>query len=78
MSDPDEAIRPVLIGNRRYPRYAISVTRSPFSPTLYWTGTGDDPWTAEVTRAMRWADYDEVMVVIRGMGTAERDSPGAQ
>ena len=79
MSDPESYLRPVLVGNRRYPRYAIALDRSPFSPTLYWRGAGDDPWTDEVTEATRWADFGGVMTAIRAMETAEPDdSPGAR
>jgi hypothetical protein len=67
MSDPETLIRPILVGNPRYPRYAISVDHSPFTPTLYWNGKGDDPWTDEVCDAMKWADYGKVMTMIRGM-----------
>ena len=78
MSDTEGFLCPVLVGNRRYPRYAIAVKRQAFSLTLYWTGAGDDPWSGEVSGARKWADYGEVMSVIRVMGTAEPDdSPGA-
>lgn len=43
MDDPLNQPRPLLVGNRRFPRYAISIKHSPFSPTLYWTGAGGDP-----------------------------------
>jgi hypothetical protein len=66
-------LRPVLVGNRRYPRYAIALERSRFSPTLYWSGAGDDPWTAEVCGALRWADFVAVMTAIREMETGEPD-----
>ncbi len=79
MIDPESPIRPVLIGNLRYPRYAIALDRCPSSQTLYWMGTTDDPWTTDVSGAMRWADYGAVMDVIREMETAEPDdSPGAR
>jgi hypothetical protein len=79
MSDPEGAVHPVLVGNRRSPRYAIAVNHSPSSPPLYWTGMGDNPWTTEVSGSMKWADYGAVMAAIRGMGTAESDdSPGSR
>jgi hypothetical protein len=64
MIDPESKIRPVMIGNRCYPRYAIAIDRSPFSPTLYWTGTSEDPWTVDPSRAMKWAEYGDVMDAI--------------
>ena len=78
MSDPGRPIRPVLVGNRLHPRYAIASSSSPVTPRLYWTGTGDDPWTADPSVAMKWADFGAVEVAIRGMGSGESgDSPGA-
>jgi hypothetical protein len=79
MNDPEGFLRPVLVGNQRYPRYAIALHRSPFSPTLFWTGTNDDPWSADVSEATKWADYGALMTAIRRLETAEPDdSPGAQ
>jgi hypothetical protein len=57
MIDPEKTIRPVMIGNRYYPRYAIAINCSPFSPRLYWTGTGGACWTADSSRARKWTDY---------------------
>jgi hypothetical protein len=72
MIDPERTIRPIMVGNRSYPRYAIAIHRS---PTLYWTeaGTGGACWTADSSRSRKWADYGEVMVAIHAMETARSD-----
>ena len=78
MSEPEGKFRPVLVGNCRFHRYAIAAGSPPSSPRRYWTGRGGDPWTAEVSGAMWWADYGAVTDAIRGMGAAQPDdSPGA-
>ena len=71
MSDHGCPLRPVLVGNRRFPRYAIVVDGSPSLPTLDWAGRSEGPWTAEVSVAMKWANPDTVTSVILGMRTAE-------
>jgi hypothetical protein len=72
MIDPAKTIRPVMIGNRLYPRYAITFNRFPYSPTLYWTGTDAHPWTADVSQAMRWTDYGAAELA---GGEIEADAP---
>ena len=77
MIDPESPIRPVLVGNRRYPRYAIALNRSPFSTTVYWTGRVEDPWDADVSLAKRWADFGAAELAVREIEAAEPDdSPG--
>jgi hypothetical protein len=77
MIDPEKTIRPVMVGNRFYPRYAVAINRSPFAPRLYWTGTGGDCWTADSSRARKWAGYGEVLVAIHAMEMARSDDfPG--
>jgi hypothetical protein len=79
MIDVEGANGAVLVGSRRYPRYAVSFNRYLFLPMLYWTGVVEDPWTTEVSEAMTWADYGAVMDAMRAMETAEPDdSPGAR
>jgi len=79
MNEPEGMVRPVLVGNCRFHRYAIAASRSPSSPTRYWTGRGEAPWTAEVSGAMRWADYGAVLDAIHEMGRVESDdSPGGK
>jgi hypothetical protein len=77
MSAIENAIRLALVGNWKYPRYAVAFNRSPLSPTLYWTGAVEDPWTADPSGAMKWADYRAVMDAMRVINIAEpNDSPG--
>ena len=79
MIDPESPIRLALVGNPKYPRYAVTFSQYPFLPTWYWTGAADDPWTAEVSGAMRWADYGAAELSIREIEAAESDdSPGAR
>jgi hypothetical protein len=79
MSVSEGAILPVLVCNRRYPRFAIAANGSKFSATMYWTVTGIDRWTADPSRAMRWAEFGGVMTAIRRMEAGEPDdSPGAR
>jgi hypothetical protein len=78
MIDPESPIRLALVGNPKYSRYAVTLTRYPFLPTLYWSGAADDPWTADVSGAMRWADYGAAELAVREVEAAETDgSPGA-
>ena len=77
MIDPEKTIRPVMVGNSNYPRYAIAINRSPFSPRLYRTGTGGACWTTEPSEARKWANYGEVMVAIHAWEPARSDEfPG--
>jgi hypothetical protein len=62
-----------LVGNWRYPRYAVTYNRSRFSPTLYWTGVVEQPWTTEVSEAMRWADYEAAELALGEIESAESD-----
>jgi hypothetical protein len=79
MIDPENPIRLALVGNWKYPRYAITFSPYPFLPTLFWSGAADDPWTAEVSEAMRWADYGAAELAVREIELAEPDdSPGAR
>ena len=73
MTDPESPIRLALVGNPRYSRYAVTLTRYPFLPMWYWTGTEDDPWTADVSEAMRWADYGAAELAVRVIEAAEPD-----
>jgi hypothetical protein len=78
MIESDGAIRPVL-EYRRFHRFAIAANRSPFSATMYWTVTGNDRWTADVSEAVKRADFGGVINAIRAMETAEpNNSPGAR
>jgi hypothetical protein len=73
MIDPVSPIGLALVGNWKYPRYAVTLTRYPFLPTLYWTGMGDDPWTDDVSGAMKWADYGAAELAVRVIEAAEPD-----
>jgi hypothetical protein len=47
--------------------------RSPLSPTLYWTGVIEAPWTTKVSEAMRWADYEAAELALGEIESAEPD-----
>lgn len=61
----------VMVGNLRYPRYAIVDNRRPDEPTRFWTGDLDQPWSVEVARAVRWADYNAVLFGVQEVGRHE-------
>jgi len=55
---------PLLIGNRKFPRYIIADNRTKDN-NLFWTGTRTNPWTEKIEEAWKFARYDLVMNTIR-------------
>lgn len=79
MIDHERPISLALVGNPKYSRYAVTLSPYPFLPMLYWTGDADDPWTTDVSGAMKWADYGAAELAVREIEAAESDDlPGAR
>jgi hypothetical protein len=79
MTDEESPIRLVMVGDRRFPRYAIAFAPYPFLARLYWSGAADAPWIADDSGAMRWADFALAEHACREIVASQMDDlPGAR
>jgi hypothetical protein len=53
-----------LVGNRRYPRYAIVTCPGASGLVRYWTGCIEEPWSSDHRRARKWADAEMAAVAL--------------
>jgi hypothetical protein len=68
MSGPTSRFGVALVGNRRYPRYAIVDNHCRMGPVRYWTGDPMEPWSPEPGKAMWWADPQVAAVALGELG----------
>jgi hypothetical protein len=68
MNDPRSRFGLALVGNRRYPRYAIVDNHFRTGPVRYWTGDPLAPWSPEPGKAMRWADPERAALTLGELG----------
>jgi hypothetical protein len=57
-----------LVGNRRFPRYAIVEHRWCTGTVRYWTGDPLEPWSPDPRRASTWADPEVAEVALVELG----------
>jgi hypothetical protein len=68
MSDSTSRFCLALVGNRRFPRYAIVENHCRMGPVRYWTEDPLEPWSPEPGKAMRWADPEVVAIYLEKLG----------
>jgi hypothetical protein len=68
MNDSRSRFGLALVGNRRYPRYAIVEDRYDTGPIRYWTGDPLEPWSPDPRRAARWADPEIAAIYLGELG----------